>query len=164
MFKINLASFDARKELFFEVSKSEISFDKGIELEGPMKLELTLTKDKDTSVVLEGRMDGQVRVTCSRCLEEYVTPVQVGFAVIFKDKSAMTDDDRDSEVYEYENNELDLYPYLRETMILEFPVKPVCSDDCKGLCPVCGKNLNNEACSCEKKDLSNKPFEDLDIK
>jgi uncharacterized protein len=163
MFKINLASVDARKEFFFEVNKSEISFEKGIELEGPMKMEIALTKDKDTSVIVEGRMDGMIRTTCSRCLEEYVAPVSVGFAVIFKDKKAMTDDDRDSEVYEYENNEINLYPYLRETMILEFPAKPLCREDCKGLCPVCGRNRNNEDCGHEIRETF-KPFEGLELK
>jgi uncharacterized protein len=162
MFKINLASFDVRKEFFFEVDKSEISFEKGIELEGVMKLELTLTKDKDTTVIIEGRMDGIIKTTCSRCLEGYTAPVAVGFAVIFKDKKAMTDDDRDSGVYGYANHEIDLYPYLRETMILEFPVKPLCRDDCRGLCPVCGKNLNNETCGHEIKETFN-PFSGLDI-
>jgi uncharacterized protein len=165
MFKINLASFDARKEFFFEADKSEISFDKGIELIDTMKVELNLTKDAQTAVIVEGRMDGNVKMTCGRCLVDFIAPVTVGFAVIYKDKSSMTDDDRDSGVYEYENNEIDLYPYLRETMILELPVKPVCSDDCKGLCPVCGRNLNEETCGCEKDPRATyKPFEGLDLK
>ena len=166
MFKINLASFDARKEFFFEADKSEISFDKGIELIDTMKVELTLTKDAQTAVIVEGRMDGNVKMNCGRCLKDFIAPVTVGFAVIYKDKNSMTEDDRESGVYEYENNEIDLYPYLRETMILELPVKPVCSDDCKGLCPVCGRNLNEETCNCEKKEpkATYKPFEGLDMK
>jgi uncharacterized protein len=167
MFKINLASFDVRKELFFEADKSEISFDEGIELIDTMKVELTLTKDAQTAVIVEGRMDGNVRMTCGRCLEDFIAPVTVGFAVIYKDKENVTEDDRDSGVYEYENNEIDLYPYLRETMILELPVKPVCSDDCKGLCPVCGKNMNETECKCEKEKepkATYKPFEGLDLK
>jgi uncharacterized protein len=163
MFKINLASFDDRKEFFFEADKSEISFDKGIELVGTMKVELSLTKDGLSSVVVEGRMDGEVEMTCSRCLSVFIAPVTVGFAVIFKEKNSMTDDDRESDVYEYENNEIDLYPYLRETMILELPVKQVCAEDCKGLCPVCGKNRNEEPCKCEIKETY-KPFEGLDLK
>jgi uncharacterized protein len=89
--------------------------------------------------------------------------VTVGFAVIYKDKGSMTDDDRESDVYEYENNELDLYPYLRETMILELPVKPLCNEDCKGLCPICGKNKNENDCGHEIKETY-KPFEGLDLK
>jgi uncharacterized protein len=163
MFKINLASFDVRKEFFFEADKSEISFDKGIELIDAMKVELTLTKDAQTAVIVEGRMDGNVKMTCSRCLEEFISPVTVGFAVIYKDKNSMNEDDRDSGVYEYENNEIDLYPYLRETMILELPVKPLCRDECKGLCPVCGKNRNEVTCNCEIQETY-KPFEGLDLK
>lgn len=165
MFKINLASFDSRKEFFFEADKSVISFDKGIELVDSMKVELNLTKDAGTVVVVEGRMDGRVKMTCSRCTEEYVAPVTVGYAVIFKEKNNMTEDDRESGVYEYEKNELDVYPYLRETMILELPVKPVCADDCKGICPVCGKNKNEETCKCviDVKETY-KPFEGLDLK
>lgn len=164
MFKINLASFDVQKQFFFEAKKSEISFDQGIELVDTMKVELTLTKDIQ-SVVVEGRMDGEVKMTCSRCLLEYIAPISVGFAVIFKEKNNISDDDRESDVYEYGNNEIDLYPYLRETMILEFPVKQVCSEDCKGLCPICGKNLNEETCKCDKEiKVEYKPFEGLDLK
>ncbi len=163
MFKINLASFDARKEFFFEADKSEISFDEGIELIDNMKVELTLTKDAQTAVIVEGRMDGSVKMSCSRCLEAFVAPVTVGFAVIYKDRNNMTGDDKESGVYEYENNEIDLYPYLRETMMLELPVKPLCRDDCKGLCPVCGRNRNEQQCSCEIKETY-KPFEGLDLK
>jgi uncharacterized protein len=165
MFKINLASFDVRKEFFFEAKKSEITFDEGIELVDTMKVELTLTKDADTSVIVEGRMDGSVKMSCSRCLKEYIAPVTVGFAAIYKEKSRMTEDDRDGEVYEYENNEMDLYPYLRETMILELPVKPVCAEDCRGICPVCGKNRNEVECGCKIEDAETyKPFKDLDVK
>lgn len=151
-----------RKEFFFEAKKSEISFDEGIELVDTMKVELALTKDAQTAVIVEGRMDGSVKVACSRCLRDYIAPVTVGFAVIYKDKGSMTEDDKASDVYEYENNEIDLYPYLRETMILEFPPKPLCSEGCKGLCPVCGKNLNEEECGC-KQDEGNKPFKDIKI-
>jgi uncharacterized protein len=163
MFKINLLSFDAQKEFFFEANKSEIAFDKGIELVDAMKVELTLTKDASTVVVVEGRMDGEVKMECSRCLSEFIMPVTVGFAVIYKEKNSMTEEDRSADVCEYDNNEIDLYPYLRETMILELPVKQVCSEDCKGLCSVCGKNRNEEGCKCEIKETY-KPFEGLDIK
>jgi len=161
MFKINLGSFQDQKEIDFELNRNDISFDKGIRIEEPVKVELVLTKEKSTQVIVEGKLNGVLGGECSRCLEAYKNPVSVSFVTIYKDKKEFTDDDKDSDVNAYENNEIDLYDFLRQTMILEMPMKPLCIEDCKGLCPVCGKNLNRETCGC-KKEIKLNRFEELD--
>jgi uncharacterized protein len=50
----------------------------------------------------------------------------------------------------YENDEIDLDQLMKEQFQLSLPMKPLCSDDCKGLCPVCGKNLNRDTCTCSR--------------
>jgi len=162
VFKINLSSFETVKEFVFEADSSEISFDEGIEIIGKMRVELELTKEGASSVLVKGRLEGDIRQKCSRCLSDFESPVTTGFAVMFRDAALISDEDRQSDYYSYSNNEIDLYPYLRETLILEAPVKPVCSDECMGLCPVCGKNRNIEKCSCEIKETY-RPFENLDL-
>ena len=148
MFKINLASFDSVKEIEYELKKNDISFESALEFEDGLKLSIVLTKDKSDTVIVEGRINGNIISTCSRCLEEHKGKISTSFAVVYKEKSVFSDDDEESESYYYENNSLDLYDYIRDTMILEIPIKPVCSVECKGLCSNCGKNLNKEKCEC----------------
>jgi uncharacterized protein len=49
-----------------------------------------------------------------------------------------------------ENGKIDLEPFIREEMILAIPIGPLCSEDCKGLCPICGEDLNESSCSHEE--------------
>jgi uncharacterized protein len=149
MFKINLSSFEGRKELRFTLKKEEISFEDEIQLEDGMKIRLTITKDTGNSVIVEGAIEGKVRLNCGRCLEDYSQTVNSVFAAVFKEKSVYTDDDKESDVYVYSNNTLDLYDYLRDTLILELPVKPLCKEGCLGICPKCGRNRNKEECACK---------------
>lgn len=150
MFKINLSSFQDSKEFSYELKSGEISFEDAVAIEDGMQIDLRLTKDRDTSVIVEGTINGAIKLNCSRCLEGYSHNVATAFAVIFKEKNHMNDDDRESDIYEYAGNMLDLYEYLRDTLILEIPAKPLCEEECKGLCKVCGKNKNKEECTCEQ--------------
>jgi hypothetical protein len=80
---------------------------------------------------------------------------------VYKDKSSYTDEDKDNDINQFENNEIDLCDYLRETLLIEIPMKPLHSEDCKGICPVCGINKNEENCDCQM-ELKHNPFDKLD--
>jgi uncharacterized protein len=56
--------------------------------------------------------------------------------------------------YYFKGDEIDIDPYVFEEVMLNLPIKTLCSDACKGMCPVCGKNLNNGDCRCEKTGSS----------
>jgi uncharacterized protein len=56
--------------------------------------------------------------------------------------------DRDEEAYPLTGDELDLEPLARDAILLELPLAPLCTEDCKGLCPTCGANRNTESCDC----------------
>ncbi len=68
----------------------------------------------------------------------------------------MSPDDLDLDYYTGET--VDLESLLREQIILMMPLKPLCDEDCKGLCPRCGANLNREACTCSSRRIVNSPF------
>jgi len=161
MLKFDIGSLEGRKEFDLELRGTDLSFDKGMKIEDGMKIHLVFTKEKNDSVIIEGSINGNLITACSRCLEEFVNTIDTSFIYMFRDRKSFTEDDKDSDVIMFENNEIDLEPLLKETIILELPMKPLCADDCRGLCPACGVNLNKEGCDCEKK-VKISPFDRLD--
>lgn len=100
-----------------------------------------------------GRFSGVAVGECRRCLIEVSTPVEMESHLLFAEDPAESDDDPD--VYPVaggkRGDEIDLRPALREQWLLEVPAFVLCRPDCKGLCPTCGANLNQGACSCARK-------------
>ena len=92
---------------------------------------------------------------CSRCLEPFTFPVDADFDLRYQPHSANTGEgEREIEEDDlttafYENDEIDLGQLMREQFYLSLPMKPLCSDDCHGLCVVCGTNLNRGTCDCK---------------
>jgi len=151
MFKFNLASFDIREEYSLNIKQGEVAFDPAFIIDDILKINIVLTKDKDKSVIVEGDVKGNIILKCGRCLENFKKPIDINFATVYKEKQAFTEEDEESGYNLYKNNEIDTYNYIRETLILEMPIKLICKEDCKGLCPVCGKNLNNQKCDCPRE-------------
>jgi len=110
-------------------------------------------------IILNLSMEFQLRLTCSRCLEEFIstfkekTPYYIRFG---REKITREKHLSEEEVVTLWTTEevLDLTPLIRETMVLAIPMKPLCSTSCKGLCPICGVNLNRRSCSHTKEELS----------
>lgn len=86
---------------------------------------------------------------CDRCLEEYTTVLKISFLEEFQDSSDESSKDAE-EISTYQGDEIDISELMRENVILAKPLKTVCSEDCCGLCPKCGTNLNISTCTCEK--------------
>ena len=103
---------------------------------------------------LVGRARTTLEVPCSRCLEPYRIPIDAAFDLSYVPQADNTgageheiQDDDLSTAY-YRGDAIDLGELLREQLYLALPMKPLCSEDCKGLCPQCGTNLNRETCDC----------------
>jgi uncharacterized protein len=113
-------------------------------------------------ILVRGNLSGQLELACSRCLEPFTPPVAIEFDLLLVPgppaataKEELSPDDLDLDYYTGEI--VDLESILREQIILMLPLKPLCEESCKGLCPHCGTNLNRETCSC-KTDDANSPF------
>jgi uncharacterized protein len=87
------------------------------------------------AVTAELALSAPMHITCSRCL--------CGFEVVLSKNLRLS--------YPVSKTDLliDLDPDIREEIILDYPIKPLCSADCKGLCPKCGQNLNQGLCCCK---------------
>jgi uncharacterized protein len=96
----------------------------------------------------------ELELPCSRCLEPFRLPVDASFDQRFLPSSAMaTQEERevqedDFEISYYRDDQIDLNQLLREQFYLVLPMKPLCGEDCKGLCAQCGTNLNTATCTC----------------
>jgi uncharacterized protein len=109
------------------------------------------------TVHVRGRLDGAVEIDCGRCLERYPLTLGQELDLFYlpgaaSQPEAQEEDvelsDRDVVVGFYEGDRLDLGEVLREQIILGLPLKPLCREGCRGLCPTCGKNRNTSACGC----------------
>ncbi|MDR2820299.1 MAG: DUF177 domain-containing protein [Desulfovibrio sp.] len=119
----------------------------------PLRARLTLLPADDGCLV-RGRIDGEVILSCNRCAEDAVVAVNADFENFEefpgRDDSALESENRI--LYENTTPMLDLNAICWEEFVLALPVAPLCSDDCKGLCAVCGANLNVENCSCRRDE------------
>lgn len=111
---------------------------------------LDISRAGDT-ISIHGRLEGDVRLPCTRCLGEAHAKVAVPLRAIVGPESMGAEETLDDEI-EYFNHDgevLDLEPVLRETLILSLPMATLCQPECKGLCPVCGQSRNDKECGCD---------------
>ncbi|MEW5806246.1 MAG: DUF177 domain-containing protein [Acidobacteriota bacterium] len=115
--------------------------------------ELQLTPG-ERGLDLKGTMETTLALNCSRCLEPYIFPLKHIFSLNLQEIR----ESKGKGEYQIEEDEVDLYPLkegkadLKEILIeqiyLNLPLKPLCDAECKGLCSVCGGNINNNGCRC----------------
>ena len=119
----------------------------------PVVLDFEIHKDKDR-FRLVGRVQAQLELACSRCLEPFGLAVDAPFDLRYLPATeASTEVDReieenDLETSYYRDDQIDLSELLREQFYLVLPMKPLCQADCRGLCVQCGTNLNVGSCQC----------------
>src|SRR5262245_57519305 len=120
----------------------------------PVDLRFLVYKDK-TRYRLVGQVVTVLEQTCSRCLEPFRQDVDAAFDVRYLPHSENTGrDEREVEEDDlsdafYRDDQIDLRQLMEEQFYLALPMKPLCREDCKGLCPNCGTDLNERTCQCE---------------
>ena len=92
----------------------------------------------------EGRLTAVTGLECVRCLSEFDQPLTIRVGDLFASPPVQANDPL---LAIPETGILDLSPLLREYLLLEVPLQPLCRPDCRGLCPECGNNLNEAQCS-----------------
>ena len=119
----------------------------------PVRLAFAIDKDK-AHFRLVGRVQTTLTMPCSRCVEPFSFPVDATFDLRYQPRTENSGEpEREIEEDDlttafYENDTIDLGDLMREQFYLALPMKPLCRDDCRGLCPTCGANLNRETCDC----------------
>jgi uncharacterized protein len=124
------------------------------EVTGSVSLEFDIFKDK-AQFRLAGAVQTTLELSCSRCLEAFTLPVDAAFDLRYQPHAVNTGEgEREIEEDDlttafYENDTIDLGQLMREQFYLALPMKPLCREDCRGLCALCGANLNRGTCGCQ---------------
>ena len=134
---------------------SKIDFD----FETPLQSEVKIRK-AGQSVLITGKVETTLRFQCVRCLKEFSYPLSSTFELtLHPSKEAPSEEETElgSEEMEssfFEGGEIHLSEIACEQIFLEIPYQPLCQEECKGLCPVCGKDLNLSSCECVKEEFA----------
>jgi uncharacterized protein len=127
-------------------------------ISGRIQGDLTVSREYE-NVRVTGRITAPLDLSCSRCLADFTSFVDTSFTIFFRKENSITPSTEDElELGEmdllssvYSGDEIDLTHEIEEQVAMEIPLKPLCSDSCKGLCHECGIDLNTSSCSCSKE-------------
>jgi uncharacterized protein len=106
-------------------------------------------------ILVHGSVNVTVSLPCSRCLNDFLCPVDLDFREEYtplddtglKGDQELSDDELGTGFYEGE--EIDMVEIIKEQVLLAVPMKPLCKEECKGICSKCGTDLNEHSCNCE---------------
>ena len=151
--ELKLAGQTGEAHLSEEYPPLELS-GRSIKLTEPVDVRVSYSYDGE-GFSLVGTLSSSVRMNCTKCNEEFVEPFMVDFSERFLRISEQ--EAEELECYTYTGEVLKLDKMVSDLILLNAPMYGLCKPDCKGLCPVCGTNLNFTQCSCQNEE-ENSPF------
>ena len=155
---LNLRQIRTAQERYEKVYKPEAfaTGDDSFKVAEPVRLAFDIFKDK-VQFRLVGRVQTVLELPCDRCLEPFTLPVGATFDLRYLPHAGNTGEgereieEDDLSTAFYDNQTLDLGQLMREQFYLLVPMKPLCREDCRGLCSICGTNLNRGSCDCKRE-------------
>jgi DUF177 domain-containing protein len=130
---------------------------------GDLKLELWLESCPD-GIRVKGRIMGNVTMECTRCLEEYRQDLDIGVDEFYRRPglAVVSDEGRrplsgaeipEEDEYVIAEGVIDLNLLVNDAVMLSLPIRHLCEENCRGLCQICGMNLNLDDCGCVREDI-----------
>jgi uncharacterized protein len=146
-------------EFRFVAEKGEL--DLGPSLDSAVTVETTLEKT-GSQIFLRASLQAEGTFTCDRCLAGFTRPVSAGYRMfyLFEADDPGRRDPAEVQLISPSLNVIDVTEDVRQTLLLSIPLKLLCQDACRGLCPTCGRNRNVEDCSC-REDVTDPRWEGL---
>lgn len=128
-----------------------------VPLLSPVKARLRLGK-VGSEVLAQGEVTTRMELQCSRCLRNFPKDMDMNINVVYhpveelsgEEKHEVREDELDTGFYK--DDELDIQDLVMEQILLNIPMKPLCSESCRGICPKCGADMNVNPCRCEQKE------------
>lgn len=145
--KLKLSSFREEKQIVkADLTCAELELnDEG--LIDPVKVEVKTGKN-DSCLTVECKISVNANFICDRCLEEFKSELTAEAKFAISDNPKMKSDSDDLIFISSGEDIVDISKNIKDAILLVYPFKRICSQDCKGLCAGCGKNLNTEKCEC----------------
>lgn len=122
--------------------------------QGPLSWVVTVQNTGD-ALLVSGSAQAQAQTQCARCLEDFALDLQgeiEGYYLLSEESVAPSDMDDDEFEVLPEDHKIDMVPLVLAALLIELPLVPLCSQDCKGLCAQCGANLNEGPCACSEEN------------
>ncbi len=131
----------------------------------PLDVQAVVTNIGDGTFSVDGHVECELELVCSRCLEPFTYHLLGEFSEEFfleggerheqwqRRQEEAGNHPADEQIRFYSGNRLDLTDTVRDAVMLAVPMKIVCRDECQGICPVCGQNKNQHQCSCQADDV-----------
>lgn len=138
-----LKEIGGKIEISGEVLLPEEEFS-GVSFTSPAKLSGNITNNGET-LILSAHLNCRASAECARCLKD----IEVIFDFDISEMLAQKSFDGDEDIYIFENESVDLTEIVVNNLLINISGKYLCSEDCKGLCPKCGTDLNVSECSCD---------------
>lgn len=142
-------------DLTFSESLSKNSL---LESIGPVNAHLRIDR-RGEELRIEGDIQGRVSLQCSRCLVNFRKELSLNIDLLYHPATEVAKEETcevpgdELNIGFYSNNELDITQVIREQLILNLPMKALCDETCKGLCPVCGADMNLQRCECRYESI-----------
>jgi uncharacterized protein len=127
----------------------------------PIRARLRIEK-VGSEVLVRGALIADVKLQCSRCLKDFWSELAIPVDVVYHPVEELKEEDKHEIKVEeldmdfYSGEEMDLLALVREQVVLNLPMKPLCADLCKGICLKCGTDLNLGECSCSAKEIDSR--------
>ncbi len=141
----NLICFD------HEISPAKDFFGEDIDCTGPVKVTGKI-ENMAGYMKLTAKAGLHYTAKCARCLKDVPSGLEVNLEKTVAVKGTLENEDNDDYILS-EDGFIDIDGPLEEQLLLEFPFRHLCSEECKGLCPLCGKDLNEGACGCDTRRI-----------
>ncbi|AEX86028.1 hypothetical protein XO10_08075 [Marinitoga sp. 1135] len=144
----DLDKIEEKEEYTFEITWEKLDTPEGVvDIVKPIKIQFDITKTSQ-GYILKGNLKTTVKLVCSRCLKEYEQDINGEIEAYYIDdrlQDIFTKNEKletlDNIIF-YSDMKVDITDRIIEAIMMEIPEKPLCKEDCKGLCPICGIDLN----------------------
>lgn len=124
-----------------------------IRFKEPVQMSFQLTGQQE-SLLIRGEITAELELACSRCAEDFVLPLHFTMNEVIP---LASEEDQDgywnSSYLDRERDELDLSELSIQALLENLPLQPLCRQDCRGLCSICGQNLNSGDCGCQAETI-----------
>jgi len=163
---LSIKEMEVRKIRFDEIFRAgQIDFSgDALEQESELRAagDAALAPNSSGEFRIRGHYNVRMSAACDRCLERARYPLEATFDLHYRPvadiarEEEIEIDEAESEIGFYEGGGIELEDVLREQILLALPMQRICSESCKGICPVCGQNRNQAACNCKMEDAADR--------